>query len=54
MTEDPVTNWAEYFSENNIDILSECLISINQYFSGDHFESICYAQNFTSTPPHLF
>ena len=50
MTENPDTNWAEYFSENPIDIFSGCSICANQYISINSFESICSALNFTPPP----
>ena len=51
MTENPGTNWTEYFSKNPIDIFSGCSIYVNQLLSGNSFEGICSALKFTDTPP---
>ena len=40
MTSNPGTNRADYFSENPIDIFSWCSICVNQFMSGNSFESI--------------
>ena len=52
-TSNSVTNQAEYFSKNPRDILSECSICINQFVSGNRFESICSALKFTSPPTEI-
>ena len=46
MTENPGTNWTDYFSENPIDLFSGCSICVNQLMSGNSFESICSALKF--------
>ena len=40
MTENPGTNWAEYFSKNSIDLFSGCSIFVNQCMYANSFESI--------------
>ena len=50
----PGTNWAEYFSENHIDIFNGCSICVNQFLSGNRFEKTCFALKFTATPPPSF
>ena len=50
MISNPGTNQEEYFSKKPIDMFSGCSISINQFMSGNRFESICSDLNFTNTP----
>ena len=38
MTENPGTNWVEYFSEDPIDIFSGCSIHVNHSMSGNSFK----------------
>ena len=48
ITGKPGTKWADYFSKKPIDIFSGFSIRANQFMSGDIFEIICSAINFTS------
>ena len=54
MTANPGTNRAECFRNNAIDLFSGCSIFVNHFMSGNFFENICYAFNFTATPSLLF
>ena len=49
--ENPGTNWANYFRKKTIDIFSECSIFVNQFMSGNNFESICSSIKFNIPPP---
>ena len=35
-----VINWAGYFSDTPIDLFGSCSIFVNQFMSGNYFESI--------------
>ena len=44
-------DWKDYFSVTPIDIFSVCSIHLNQFISGNWFDSICSALKFPSKPP---
>ena len=45
ITENHATDRTEYFSETSIYLFGGCSIGVNQFMSGNWFESICYALN---------